>query len=472
MRFACVCMSPGMEGARKFAAHQGVPTSLPRKWRQTTAGHVGRGAMEHAKDAASAFDLHPEQLAPYARRLVRQQRDSGHQVPGSSLELSAAWETVAFQAQGFVDRLTASDACSLLCAFGSASVLFEQREARSSLMAALYGLKTGTLRPQKVLNLWIALDRADVALHDDAAAFFQRELSIAAPLLVATAALPSDTYVEETQLAILRAGKNSGDWKRLHALLEASSCSAAELAPAYAALEAATLADGSAVRALSVNGLVAALRATVLALERTGEQPSDELVRRLCDRAAAQARWLDGWGASHAVLAAALHQALPGRVYDALRPTLLERCRLQPKLGSMTQSPPQSRSVIGRPRLAARAVREGSSATESYALEASTPDDELGFAEAGRVLQAVSLFDVHDAELRRDLSGWLLRPLPPSAFMRFAEHLASIGLNDRVDARLARIVRARARSKELVDAIGGEAAQALLLAYMQMGDNA
>jgi len=468
MRLAIACIPPSKTGARGAASQQRVPTSLARKGRQTVAGHAGSAALEHAKDAASIFDLSPGQLAPHARRLLRQQRDGSV----SSSELSAAWEAIAFQSQGFVDRLTASNACSLLCAFGTASVLFEQREARSSLMAVLYRQKTGMIRPQKVLNLWIALDRADVALRDEASAFFQRELSVAAPLLLPAVTPAGDTPMEDTQQAISLAGKKSGDWKRMHAFLAASNCSAAELAPAYAALEAATLADMSAVRALSVNSLIAAMRATALALERIGVQPSDELTHQLCARAAAQARWLDGWGASHVVLVAAIHQALPGRVYDALRPVLLERCNLQPKLGLTTaQSLPQMRSAVGRPRATARVARGNAAATEDATLVAGALDNEPGFAQAQRVAEALSIFNVHDAELRSRLSSWLLCPLSSGAFARLAEHLASVGLDDGVDSKLARMVRARARSTELVDALGAEAAQALLLAYTQMGDS-
>ncbi|CAE8652010.1 unnamed protein product, partial [Polarella glacialis] len=88
-----------------------------------------------------------------------------------------------------------------------------------------------------------------------------------------------------------------------------------------------------------------------------------------------------------------------------------------------------------------------------------------GLAEAERVASSLAHFDVHDAEVRERLSKWLLRPLPASRLVGLGMDLAAVGLSNSVSPTLARHVRARARSSEVVTAVGAEVAGALHAAY-------
>merc|ERR1712032_1381653 len=89
--------------------------------------------------------------------------------------------------------------------------------------------------------------------------------------------------------------------------------------------------------------------------------------------------------------------------------------------------------------------------------------------EAERVATALARLDIHDVEVRGSISKWLLRPLAPARFASLAMDLARVGLCDAVDPKVARHVRARARSSEFVGTLGDVVTAKLLCAYSQTG---
>lgn len=93
-----------------------------------------------------------------------------------------------------------------------------------------------------------------------------------------------------------------------------------------------------------------------------------------------------------------------------------------------------------------------------------------GLAQAERLAAALATFDVHDAEVRGRLANWLLRPLPAERWARLALDLASAGLNHKAAPNVAKHVRARARSSELLQSVGAETAEALQQAFQEHAD--
>merc|ERR1712080_556618 len=104
-------------------------------------------------------------------------------------------------------------------------------------------------------------------MGEEAASFFGAELSRALP-------------VGGQELA--RAGDQ--EWQRALALLSDSGCGPSALRPLWETIEAAALADLGSVKALSAEGLVAAIRAAALVKSRTGTIPDSVLVERLLQR--------------------------------------------------------------------------------------------------------------------------------------------------------------------------------------------
>lgn len=395
-----------------------------------------------------------------ARRLARQ-----GSVGQDPFEIEKAWSAVAFQAQGLADELSAKEAYELLRSLSAGGVLTKYEGACSALLGTLRKRGEGQLKPRKVINIWAALDRAD-AQASEVDAFFLRELPRALPGSASSSAssgVPgaheaSDggggdddekgEGIGEQPAAAGRSGpRGTGkDWRRTLALLEASGCPQLELREVWVGIEVATLADSAAVKSLSINGLVAALRSAALASGRAGTPPSPELVQRLCRRATAQARWLDGWAASHIALASASLGALPREGYDPLRQALLDRCALGPSKPGSKVGGKQFAKAPGRLEL-------------------------HGLAEAERVAAALAGFDVHDAEVRDRIAAWLSVPLPPKRFANLARDLAAIGLSDSSSSHLARHVRARLRSSELRAEVGAEELQALARSYARPGED-
>lgn len=198
---------------------------------------------------------------------------------------------------------------------------------------------------------------------------------------------------------------------------------------------------------------MAAIRAAAFAV-RQGATPVPSLTEALCQRLAAQAAWLDGWAASHGACAAATLGASPGALYDRLRPTILDRCRAL-EMQPLAKVPTPMR-------------RRGS----SDKFEAPVSGEALpeGLAQAERLAAALATFDVHDAEVRGRLANWLLRPLPAERWARLALDLASAGLNHKAAPNVAKHVRARARSSELLQSVGAETAEALQQAFQEHAD--
>lgn len=360
------------------------------------------------------------------------------------MELEKAWDAVAFQAQGLAAQLSPKDAYTLLCAMASGKALARHDGALQALLDVLQTRGVGALGPRKVVILWTTLDRADsVVASPDAlpatADFFRTELARALPRASGLDVAATETEEACTPVLAEAAPRpprgSDAEWRRLHALLAASGCGQGDLRPAWEQLEAVTIDDPGAVRALSVEGLIAAARAAVLAPQRTGvTAPSDDFSQRLRQRLVEQARWMDGWAVSHAALAAAVLGGEPGHCYDPLRQTLLERCSLEPTSSAFSR---------------------GLGAREMSRL-----------AEAERVAGALAALQVHDKVIREHLAAWLLRPLPPKRFARLAGNLAQAGL-DGSHAKVGRHVRARARSSEVVSAVGDEVAAGLLRDYAQ-----
>lgn len=441
----------GFAGLRSFAALVEGP------------GGGRRPARVVRRDAAAgAFELEACELASYARRLARR----GREVGGDPRALSEAWEAVAFQCQGLADSISPNDAGSILCALSVSGVLQDHVGAHDSLVGVLRARGTGALKPRKVVSVWTALDRADLAEGKEAATFLRVELPRALPGAMPAGALPEEPPAlegEEVEVPETPKGDDRS-WMLAHALLAGSGCSEGELRAVWTAVEEATLADAGAVRGLSVRGLVAAMRAAALASERAGVEPSGDLAQRLCERAATQAKWMDGWAASHAALAAAALGAAPGAAYDPLRTTLLERCALQPEPGLSFVTPVHRPSPSRAASASGRAAPRGRGSRAPAAQEPAAPGGR-GLGEAERVAAALARFDVHDAEVRDKLSEWLMRPLPDQRFAQLASSLAGAGLGDATAPKVARHIRGRARSAELTAALGAEAARTLLNAY-------
>ena len=59
-------------------------------------------------------------------------------------------------------------------------------------------------------------------------------------------------------------------------------------------------------------------------------------------------------------------------------------------------------------------------------------------------------------------------PLPAAPLVRLASDLAHVGVDDASYPKIARHVRARARSAELREVVGRDAASSLLESYAQM----
>lgn len=443
---------------RAAAGAAAEPPPSSRQWfgrlrRTGEADHGGDGGTDATQRSAaskpalaqSAYELQAHELGPFARRLAQRWSVAG----GDPLELEKAWDAVAFQAHGLAEQLAPKDACTVLVALASGRALARHEGTTQALLDVLRKRGVGALGPRKVVTLWRCLDRVDSAAasryaEPAVAEFFRGELARAVPPVPKVgpaavdadepqAAAPGSQGPQGTAAPTPRPPRGSdAEWQRVHALLEASGCCEADLKPVWEQLQAVTIADPGAVRALTVEGLIAAARAAALAPQRAGvASPAAEFARRLCQRLVEQARWMDGWAASHAVAAIAALAGQPGRCYDPLRPTLLERCGLEP-------SRKASRSLSG---------------------------NELArLSEAERVAAALATLEVHDKDMRARIATWLLRPLPPLRFARLATHLARAGLGGD-DAKIARHVRARARSSELADAVGIDGVSALLRDY-------
>lgn len=396
----------------------------PAGW--TGGAHDAQGAQ--ARGGVDApFDTQPQDLPRLARSLARR---SGF--GGDPLELDKAWASIAFQAEGVVDDLSPRDAGTLLCAFSSGRVLQRHMTARQALVHVLTTRGHGALRPHRIVEIWIALDRADAV--EDGEDFFKTELVRALHVALPPSLSASDSQASSSSKGATFEGSDR-HWEFVLALLASSGCDSADLCLVWERAAASALHDASSLRSLSSSAIVLAMRASVLAMQRLGAQPAPELVERLSERLLAHAAWLDGWTTSHAVLAAARLRLAPGHAYDALRRVLLERCSLRPHT--------------------------------TTAAPSAEPGEMASLAQAERVAAALALFDVHDAEVRGRMAGWLLRPLPAARFVGLALDLAHIGLNHSSDARVARGVRARARSSELAQSVGAERTASLLDAYSQ-----
>jgi len=422
-------------------------------WRSTAHPHhavrcfVSQALREKGLKTA-VYDVPAEDLAGFARRLAREPPAGEDPV-----EREKTWDAIAFQAEGVADQLRPRDALALLLALAKGSALVRHSRTQSALLQVLLRGDRDHLKPQKVARLWVALDRVDAACSEEAASFFDVELCKALPEAVrlpdalkeAPSSAPAgksgegDDSKPGLQEPVCLRGTEK-EWQRANALLAASSCSPLELGRMWRELEAATLKDASAVRALPADGLVSALRSAALAESRADTKPSPELLSRLFSHAVAQSKWLDGWASSHTALAAANLGASPGDVYDRLRSTIISRCRLRPKKAAPILK-------VGRIELARVSL------------------DDCRFAEANRVAAALAQFDVHDAEVRDQIASWLVRPLPPKHLVELAGNLAQIGFGDEVDPQIARHVRARVRSSEVLEAVGAEKVKRVLTAY-------
>eukprot|EP00928_Gymnodinium_smaydae_P090460 TRINITY_DN74254_c0_g1_i1.p1 TRINITY_DN74254_c0_g1~~TRINITY_DN74254_c0_g1_i1.p1 ORF type:complete len:431 (-),score=68.03 TRINITY_DN74254_c0_g1_i1:53-1345(-) len=386
-------------------------------------------AASSSLDPSKAFELEAHHLAAYARRLARQYRGG---IGADPVDLDKAWNNVLFQAQGLADQLSAQDACTLLRALASSGTLSRQTEACRVLVDVLRR-EPNALKPKRVIALWHCLDRADLVAVDGC---------------MGDAGASVESYFREA-FADVKPGSvspllriSNAEWQRILPLLAASGRSSEHLQPLWRDAETGTLRDVSSVRALSIDGLLAALRALSFVRERVGADPAHELVELIVDRVAAQAQWLDAWSTSHALLALGRLGIAPRRSYDRLRQQLVD------SLGTARVE------SVGK---TSRAASLGSRELERLPV-------------VRRVAAGLALLDIHDAELRKNLAPWLLRPLPAPVFLALAEDLARIGLCDEVDPKVARQVRARARSGEFQEAGSYPAAVAaarILEAYAQ-----
>lgn len=408
------------------ARESGVTTTRssyqPREKGSNTRRKRVSDGFEPSEKAFAVYELEAHRLAPYAQKLAQFRRGS------DPVELYEAWDAVAFQVQGLSKKLSASQAYMILRAFSTGKVLQQHEGAWHTLLAIMIREGPGGMKVRKITRAWVALDRADIFLNEEQADFFRIELSRLLPKKPDESLFPQPRTEAKDKYVTRGADRV---WRRVHAMLEASGCTAEELLPLWKVAEAAMLADGRAIRTLELDGLISALRAAALVRTRINEKPSDELVRQLLQRATAQSPWLDGWGVSHVALAAARLGAAPGDAYDSLRGTLLDRCLLPPTTGV-------------------------------------TSNETQGLREAKRVASALAHFDVHDAEVRNKAASWLFRPLPIQYFVAFAMDLASAGANDVTNPKLARHIRARARTSEAIGTVGAQTASALLKAYAQM----
>lgn len=452
------------------AAKEWSPRAAPRTGEKPAGRRRAKERDGSAVGASTAFDLSAEELAPFAQRLAARRLKIGGPTV-DPLEMERAWKVVAFQAEGVAEQLSARDACMLIRELAAANVLGRGRHegAKKALLGVLrrsspvlHGQEDGEaslIKPSRIVSVWCALDRVDAAEDAETAAFFSEQLPRALPA-IAAGSTKNTVRDEESQQDAPSAPKASDrDWRRAAALLAASGCSRGELQRLWASLEAAALADAERLRTLPMRGLVYAMRAGAQAAERVEAQPSHELVLRVSSRIIAQARWLDGWAASHTALAAATLGVASGKAYDPLRPALLEHCRLE--------RPGAGAGQKGAGGGATRTVR----ATDSTDLPgwgggAAQQGMELaGLTEAERVASALARFDVHDAEVREKIATWLLGPLPPERLARLAESLVGAGLSEANAPKVARHVRARLRSSEVQLSIGVEASAALLRKY-------
>lgn len=395
------------------------PGSLPAKFKESSEPKTDFGRT------GTAYELEAQDLAPFARTLAR-----NSSVGGDPNGTERAWQAVAFQTRGLAKRLSVQDAYTILRSMSQAGVLRSQREATSALTLILREGEPGVLSLEKVVSVWVALDRADILEDKAAQELFHRELP--------------KSFPAEEALVVQNSDK---EWKKALAIFSSSGCSPEGLLKLWKALEASMLADPAAARTLTALGLLAAIRTAVLVKERLAECLNPVLIYRLMERLLAQAPWLDGWCASHAVLASARLGAAPGQCYDVLRDTLLQRCS--------GLKPPQK-------------LKEPDKKVTSDPQSVRNAE----FVEAQRIAAALELNDVHDSEVRGRLSEWLLQPLPPQQLASLAGQLAAVGCTDISAPRIARHVRARARSSEVVGELGEEAAAGLLLAYAQGGAEA
>ncbi|CAE8660494.1 unnamed protein product, partial [Polarella glacialis] len=183
----------------------------------------------------NAFDLEAGEMGAFARRLASQGLAA---TGGDPRELQRAWAALAFQARGLAEKLSASDAYSLLRGLSSGGVLARHGETCKALIGVLRKKGVGTLKPRKVVSIWVALDRADVTDgSEDAAAFFRSELKRALPLAARSEASEAsgdarDVGEQSSDLVVPLGprGSSDRDWHRVLALLAASSCSPEELA--------------------------------------------------------------------------------------------------------------------------------------------------------------------------------------------------------------------------------------------------
>eukprot|EP00927_Polykrikos_kofoidii_P044736 TRINITY_DN38620_c0_g1_i1.p1 TRINITY_DN38620_c0_g1~~TRINITY_DN38620_c0_g1_i1.p1 ORF type:complete len:566 (-),score=53.54 TRINITY_DN38620_c0_g1_i1:3-1637(-) len=488
-------------GTRRFALTASLASSLrardahklarPRHRRPEASALDGRssngplrsreGNASSSSDFVSAFDVGVDELAGHARRLARFHKGG---IGADPVELERAWAALAFQAEGHADQLSVKDACVLLRALSVGGVLAAHASTCRALVSVLQARGSGKLTGRRLVSLWSSLDRADLGLlcneseavlgnvHASIATFFKEELRRALPSATSECASSEakrtsqkggrGKHVEADGVTAgtarcsrpLRAGNH--EWRRLLALLANSACTKQELRSCWEALESAALADTCSIRSLSLDGLVSALRAASMTEARTGVRPAEPLLMRLKECIVAHAQGFDGWSASHAVLALSQLGEAPGSSYDILRQSLLEKCALCPS---------NARSIVP--------TRRPSSAVSPGALAASSSGTSFewhGLHVAERVASALARLDVHDCEVRGRFAAWLLQPLPCSRFASLAGDLASSGLSDASDPKVARHVRARSRSAEFRAAVGDEVASALLDAYGVIGD--
>lgn len=392
------------------------------------------------------FDLEASELGDFARRLAFLGPSA---TGGDPVELERTWSALTFQVRGLADHLSTADAYCLIRGLSEGGVLSRFDDTCKALLQILLSRGTGVLLPRKVVNIWVAIDRAEAAGSEEASRFFHLELRRALPGVIRRTQEIEGNHTETDGRPQSCRMNSDRDWHRVLALLLASNCSSAELGRLWQSAEAAVLADNAVIRSLTSDGLVAALRAAAAVNTKTegSVEPAKEVARLLCDRAVTQARWLNGWTASHVAAAASKLRAPPGLCYDPLRKTILDRC-------SALRSQPSKVSHLWTRRAAP--------------VEAETVDSGA-LAEAERVADSLARFDVHDAEVRERLSMWLLRPVPADRFASMAFNLSTVGLTDKVAPKVARHVRARARSAEVIQSIGADAAEVLLAAYQQGG---
>ncbi|CAE7906023.1 CPK2, partial [Symbiodinium microadriaticum] len=90
-----------------------------------------------------------------------------------------AWSSVAFQAEGLAKELNHSDAASILRGLAWSGTLGRHPSVSTSLLTVLTAGEG--LRSRKVVGLWVAMDRADMAMEQEARDYFRQHLLRALP---------------------------------------------------------------------------------------------------------------------------------------------------------------------------------------------------------------------------------------------------------------------------------------------------